>query len=261
MAKRRDLAQQAQTAEQDAARLKQAVADARAAQAAAATSQAAKAAAAWDPVAEGKAFLLRHPEVKQALIGSKIAEWNLRYDALYKSLGLTPDQIEKFQTIMLASGSGGWVNRLLVPELKEMVFPIGDTDLAQNGTRRLRELLGDDGYRQFTEFNRVDSARQLAVQAASSLYFTEAPLTPAQSEQLIQILDNNRSPRSGPQVSPFDWDAVLAQARDVLSAPQLAAVSSLRVRAQANQAMAGENVLPIAPASASALKPANPPSP
>ena len=261
VAKRRDLEQQTQAAEQDAARLKQAVADARAAQAAAGTSQAAKAAAAWDPVAEGKVFLARHPEVKQALIASKIAEIDFRYGALYKSLGLTPDQIEKFQSIMLASGSGGWVNRLLVPELKEMVFSIVDTDLAQNGTRRLRELLGDDGYRQFTEFNRVDSARQLAVQVASSLYFTEAPMTPAQSEQLILILDNNRSPRSGPQVSPFDWDAVLAQARDVLSAPQLAAVNGLRVSAQHNQAMAGGNVLPIAPAPTSALKPANPPSP
>jgi RNA polymerase sigma factor (sigma-70 family) len=261
VAKRRDLAQQAQTAEQDAARLKQAVADAHAAQAAAATSQAAKAAAAWDPVAEGKAFLARHPEVKQALIASKIAEIDFRYSALYRSLGLTPAQIAQFQTIMLASGSGGWVNRLLVPELKEMVFSIVDTDQTQNGTRRLRELLGDDGYRQFTEFNRVDSARQLAVQVASSLYFTEAPMTPAQSEQLIQILDNNRSPRSGPQVSPFDWDAVLAQARDVLSAPQLAAVNGLRVSAQHNQAMAGGNVLPIAPAPTSALKPANPPSP
>jgi hypothetical protein len=261
VAKRRDLAQQTQAAEQDAARLRQAMADARAAQAAADTSQAAKAAAAWDPVAEGKVFLSRHPEVKQALIASKIAEMDFRYGALYKSLGLTPAQIAQFQMIMLASGSGGWVNRLLVPELKEMVFSIVDTDLAQNGTRRLRELLGDDGYRQFTEFNRVDSARQLAVQVASFLYFTEAPMTPAQSEQLIQILDNNRSPRSGPQVSPFDWDAVLAQARDVLSVPQLAAVNGLRVSAQHNQAMAGGNVLPIAPAPTSALKLANPPSP
>jgi RNA polymerase sigma factor (sigma-70 family) len=258
VAKRGDLAQQAQAAEEDAARLRQARAVARAAQAAAAASQAAKA---WDPVAEGKVFLEHHPEVKQALIASKIAEWNFHYGALYKSLGLTPEQIEKFQTIMLAGGGGGWVNRLLIPELKEMVFPIGDTDPAQYGMRRLRELLGDDGYRQFTEFNRVDPARELTVEVASSLYFTEAPLTPAQSERLIEILDNNRSPQSGPQASPFDWDAVLAQAGEMLLAPQLAAVNGVRVRAQANQAMAGGNVRPIAPALTSALKPANPPSP
>jgi len=256
VAKRRDLAQQAQTAELDAARLKQAVADARAAASQAAAEAAAKAAVAWDPVAEGKAFLARHPEVKQALIASKIVEIDFRYSMLYESLGLTPAQMEKFQTIMLASGSGGWVNRFLVPELKEMVFSIVDTDLAQNGTRRLRELLGDDGYRKMQEFDRVDSARQLAAQVASSLYFTEAPLAPAQSEQLIQILDSNRAPRGGPQASPFDWDAVLAQARDVLSAPQLGAVNGLRVRAQLNQAMARGKV-PIESAPTSAL---NPPS-
>jgi len=92
VAKRRDLAQQTQAAEQDAARLKQAVADARAAQTAAGTSQAAKAAAAWDPVAEGKAFLARHPEVKQALYDSRCAELNYRYSRLFKDLALTPAQ-------------------------------------------------------------------------------------------------------------------------------------------------------------------------
>ena len=104
VAKRCDLAQQAQAAEQDAARLKQAVTDARTAASRAPAEAAAKAAMTWDPVAEGKAFLEPHSEVKQALAAAKIAEMNSRYSALYKFLGLTPaqsEQSEKFLDLTL----------------------------------------------------------------------------------------------------------------------------------------------------------------
>jgi RNA polymerase sigma factor (sigma-70 family) len=256
VAKRRDLAQQTQAAEQDAARLKQAVADARAAQAAAATSQAAKAAAAWDPVAEGKAFLLRHPEVKQALYDSRCAELNYRYSRLFKDLGLTPAQIEKFLAIKLG---GSTIFRQLGSDLKQFAFPIGDINQLRNGPGRLREILGDDGYRKLMEFDRVEPARQLAANLANVLYFTEAPLTSAQSVQLTGILDGNRTPAGRSQTSTYDWDAVLMQAQGILSASQSMALDGLRVQEQFGRAAVGANVQIGLPPSAP--KTANPPAP
>jgi RNA polymerase sigma factor (sigma-70 family) len=68
LAKLNGLEESVRTAEQDAAQIKKRVDDARTAAAAkgAADAQAAKDGAAWDPLAEGKAFLRRHPEVRQA---------------------------------------------------------------------------------------------------------------------------------------------------------------------------------------------------
>ena len=253
VARRRDLAQQAQTAEQDAARLRQAMADARAAQAAAAASQAAKA---WDPVAEGKAFLARHPEVKQALYASGCAELNYRYSQLFKELGLTPAQIEK---ILAIKHGGRMTSCQLGPDLKRFVFPIGDINQLRNGPDGLREILGDDGYRKLVEFDRVEPARQLVAQLASALYFTEVPLTSAQSVQLTGILDGNRTPAGRSQTSTYDWDAVLMQAQGILSASQSVALDGLRVQEQVGRAAVGANVQIGLPPSAP--KTANPPAP
>jgi hypothetical protein len=126
-------------------------------------------------------------------------------------------------------------SRTLGPESKQVVFLAGDIEQMQYAPSDLRELLGDVGYQKLQEFDRVDSARQLAVQAASALSFTETPLTSAQAEQLIQILDSNRAQRSGTQASRFAWDTVFAQARDVLSAPQLAALDGIRMNEQAKR--------------------------
>ena len=84
--------EQARAAEQ-AARAQQA--------AAAAQAAAANAAASWDPVAAGKAFLARHPDVKESLIARNNAQTDLNYSRLYKDLGLTPAQIDQFRALML----------------------------------------------------------------------------------------------------------------------------------------------------------------
>ena len=109
------------------------------------------------------------------------------------------------------------------------------------------------------EFDRVEPARQLAANLANVLYFTEAPLTSAQSVQLTGILDGNRTPAGRSQTSTYDWDAVLMQAQGILSASQSMALDGLRVQEQVGRAAVGANVQIGLPPSA--LKTANPPAP
>ena len=221
------LEESVRVAEQDAAEMKQRLADARAADAAkaAAAAQAAKEKAAWDPAAEGKAFLKRHPEVRQALIEGQNASINFRYGRLYKPLGLTPAEIERFQALMretkVASVSMGY------GKMAALSTGMGMTEDEINSG--LREFWGEERYKRYEEFGRDESARQITQEVAKALCFTDSPLTPEQADQLTQVISSSRVAKRG--APSFDWEAVTAKAQGVLLQPQLAAVDGLRAQA------------------------------
>jgi hypothetical protein len=237
VAKRRDLAQQTQAAEQDTARLRKNVYEASAA-------RAAVAAQATDPYAEGRVFLARHPEVKQVLVDMSNADLKYKWAALYQSLNFTPAQIEEFQALMRA-------NRGIAPRLlsagKIFTLPAGDGMSTGKVDSRLRDLLGADGLRKCQAFGLLIPARELTAQVAGALCFTETPLTAEQSAQLVQIIAGSRSDPSVSQAGPYDWDAVVVKAQSLLSAPQLRALANARAQA-AEQTLSLKSILHPIPA-------------
>ena len=239
-AKLHDLERRTYAAERDATQLKKNVDDARATRATSA------AAAARTPglYPEGRAFLARHPEVKQALIESSNASLNYKWAALYQSLRFTPAQIEQFQVLMRA-------NRAIAPSLgsdgKILFLPTGDDMSTGKVDSRLRDLLGDDGLRKCQEFGLLIPARELTAQVAGALCFTVTPLTAEQSAQLVQIIARSQSNASVSQAGTYDWDAVVAKAQGLLSAPQLVALANARAQA-AEQTQSLKSILHPIPA-------------
>jgi hypothetical protein len=77
---------------------------------------------------------------------------------------------------------------------------------------------------------------------AGALCFTETPLTATQSAQLVQIIARSRSDPSVSQAGPYDWDAVVAQAQGLLSAPQRVALVNARAQA-AKQTLSLKSIL------------------
>lgn len=140
VARRRAVDERSRAAEQEAARLGQAIDEARRAADVAVPVQAV--AATWDSEVEGRAFMARHPEFKQAFTDYHRAELNLRYGAFFKSRGLTPDQIETFGTLMLADSSQ---SEQLGLEMKAYTFSFAD---AASRPEMLASL-GEDGRRKF----------------------------------------------------------------------------------------------------------------
>jgi RNA polymerase sigma factor (sigma-70 family) len=216
--KLRGLEQRAQIAEQGVTQLKKNVDEARAARAEI---------SAPSLFAEGRAFLARHAEAKKALVDMSNASLNYQWAPLYRSLNFTPAQIEEFQALMRAS-------RGMSPRLSEGMFftlPAGDVTLIGKAGSRLRDLLGEDGLRKCQEFGLMIPARELTAQVAGALSFTETPLTAAQSAQLVLIIAGSRSDPSVSQAGSYAWDAVVAQAQGLLSAPQLVALTNARAQA------------------------------
>lgn len=75
-------------------------------------------------------------------------------------------------------------------------------EMAQRLDTGLRAALGDDGYKSFQQYSALGPERNVADQLASELYSTNEPLTPAQADQLVQVLAQNRfAPQSSPSPS------------------------------------------------------------
>jgi RNA polymerase sigma factor (sigma-70 family) len=223
-------------AERSLAELQRALQAARAANEAraAADTRGAALASRPDPAAEGDAFMARHPDVKVALGDYARARVNFRFGELYRKRGLTPAQITRFQELAAGGGMGSEG-----PEGRSMQLMWRSGLPRAEVNRQLREMLGDDGMRQYEELARLDHSRTTAVQVAGALWFSDTPLSPVQSDQFVAALERHR-------VRPDDrtrgagrveWDAVIAEARAFLFPAQLAVLEGERARDSYHEAL------------------------
>jgi Sigma-70, region 4 len=253
-AERRDSERRAQLAADEVGRLNKAFQEERAAQEAeaaqirraAAEANAAKDAAAWDPVAQGDAFMARHPEVKQALLDRTRASLNFRYGPLFKTLELNPAQMEQLQALQLEmSGAFG-------PPLGEN----GEVLLLRSGmgvksdevTRVLRAILGEEGFRKYVDYERLSSGRMFTEQIAGALSFTDRPLTTSQADELTKVIASSQTAKNASQARRFDWDAIMAKAGGILEPSQLTALDGMRAQDEFQQAFNGFRASQAAPA-------------
>jgi RNA polymerase sigma factor (sigma-70 family) len=157
--------------------------------------------------------------------GGRRLEIAATYEPLYRSLQLTPVQIEHFEATRARSpDSIAWTFEL--DPLDRAALPTAASLLPDEAVdAELRDQLGERGYESYKDFNRSLPARTLARQLASAVYQTD-PLLPMQVEQLTWIMGEvSPSYLAGGAIdrASLDWDAVLTRASGVLSHSQLAA--------------------------------------
>lgn len=181
-----------------------------------------------DPAAEAQALLAGHPEVKQALIGYQRASLRTTYGSLFRTLRLTPEQVDRCLDLLLMQGSQ-----------RQVAGPNGPLRFKLEGNpaeaeRQLHELFGDEGFKQYRDFVSdmtsirapLASERNKIVtpplQLASALHQTSTPLDAAQAQRLTQILGASLVPVEWSTSRQYDWDKIAAEARGILSEPQFA---------------------------------------
>ncbi len=185
------------------------------------------------PAAEGKRFLARHPEVKQALEGWAGAIAKAQWAPFLAGRGLTAAQEDEFRRLVtawsLAPGMG--------PDGKEIELHVGNELGMKETQRRLRALLGEEGFKDHENFKQAMPAREMANKVVGALCFSEEPLTQEQSQRLAQLLERNRELGGAALATKFDWESVVAGAREMLSASQLAVLGTMRTEDQLRQAL------------------------
>ena len=187
-------------------------------QSAAASAAATKAAV----EAATQAYLTDHPEVKETTAAWAKSRTVGRLFRVSHDMNLSPEQSARLVDILC---SGGVSFGSDIPGYGEVRL---DLDFRQSSSQRRQELLdllGEEGIEKFRELNALDDAGEGFIRGlGNALYFTATPLTSRQARSLEKIatdLTQNHADITDPEAR---WNALVEQARSVLSPEQMRAL-------------------------------------
>jgi hypothetical protein len=206
-------------------------------------------------------MITENPVFQRALNLQQRSALDARYSALFRSLRLGPEQLERLKSLLLdkqnvpldvlsaarSGGPGALQDRSAITRL--MSESTAEVDAA------LRESLGEAGYAEYQRFEQTLPQRQLVEQLSQRLSYSDAPLNDVQSEQLIRILAETAPKRPAEnavtQALTFSLggsaastvllggaavaisDEAVARSQGVLAPSQIVALRELQARQQA----------------------------
>jgi len=191
-------------------------------------------------IGAGDAFLraaTENSELRQALSNYFSAEFHIHYIQLAKIMGLSEAQMNQLADAYFKR----WSDQADLSRARQLNGGNADSgadEAYQTLVRKVsaayddavRGVVGDAGYQQIHDFDRTYPARTLAYQIAADAAASSAPLTPEQTDQLLQLVaDGSPSYRTGGNVDLFrlDWDKVMTRATAMFSPAQLRSLNAI----------------------------------
>jgi hypothetical protein len=180
------------------------------------------------------AIISSHPDLLATYVKGIRGYTEQMYGALFARLHLTPDQIDRLETLIvndlesqLDLNSTAQAQGLSNDDpaiVKEREQQTADLHSAE------QDLLGQDAYDAFHTATRAEAIRGTVEQVSYMTQFSANPLTGDQSEQLVQLMAQASSDfRNGKEATSdsLDWDTVMAQAPSFLAPSQVATLQGV----------------------------------
>ncbi len=178
------------------------------------------------------------------LAQSNLHRANLRMDfgPLYQRLGLSPEAIVQLEDALVQQGV--LMMEARVAAVAQGVSPsdpaltaLGKPIIAETN-QKIRQLLGPDGVQAYQDHTRVIRARAAIVDPlAGSLYYTNAPLTATQADQLVRVIGASTTNYGMSGLTSTgnetEWSKVFSEAQSFLLPAQIEKLHALRNRATA----------------------------
>lgn len=206
--------------------------------------------------------MMEKPEIQRLMAIQQRGALDQHYAQLFKSLNLSPDQLEKFKNLLVEKQAA--MTDVLAAARAQGIDPRSDpqefrkliADTQAEIDSNIKATLGDAGYAQYQQYQQTAPQRNVVNQLEQSLSYTSTPLSASQSEQLVQILasngpansaaNNNRAAIAATFGVGFGGngpmgqitDAAINQSQSVLSASQVQALRQLQQTQQAQQQLA-----------------------
>jgi hypothetical protein len=215
------------------------------------------------------ASLMDRPEMAQLMAIQQKGQIDARFAALFKKLGLPPDKLAQLKALLAdklsapidvlsAAGPQG-VDPMRNPQEFSKLIQDTQSELDE----KIKSLLAPAGFAQYQNYVQTEPQRAVVSQLQQSLSYSDTQISPAQADQLVQILADtatNRAggassfaasaavivmapgsqgpvPRSidgnGPRGAGPITDEAIARAQSVLSAPQVQALQEIQQQQQA----------------------------
>jgi hypothetical protein len=203
------------------------------------------------PSAELQAVFDR-PELQRLQALQQKAALDGRYGALFQSLNLGGEKLATFKTL-LAEKDATMLDTMRVAR-EQGLDPRSDpegfkklvatTQAETDGA--IKAAIGDAAFAQYEQFQATQPQRAVVNQLQQSLSYTNAPLTAAQADQMVQVLAATTTvtagtERPGGRGGPGGGSAVVitaatvAQAQAVLTTPQVRALQEIQTLQVAQQ--------------------------
>jgi hypothetical protein len=165
------------------------------------------------------------PDLRQMRVRSYIGERRLMFAGVLHQLGLTAEQLQRFDAIQ-AEYQQGLLDVTSSAREQKLTSPSGlgalRKQLAENRDAQLRDLFGASSDA-WDEASRTQIARVVVGQLLGQSYPAAGPVDGSQTEKLIAIVARHPLPGSS---NGYDWNAVAADAASVLSGSQLDALKT-----------------------------------
>jgi len=191
------------------------------------------------------------------------SQLDARYASLFKSLNLTPAQVDQFKSLMVqrqqAANDAAQAARTagIDPRTDPTAYQQAISDAQSDINKQLQATLGDTGYAALQTYNQTLPQRTTVSQLQTSLSYGSTPLTDDQSAALIALMQQNAGSTTATNTGgqnrngggggggPFGGGnqgatitaATVTAAASILSAPQLQALQQLQQTQQAQAQM------------------------
>jgi hypothetical protein len=199
--------------------------------------------------------LMNDPRIQKLMAIQQKGQLDAHYAALFKSLNLTPQQLDQFKNLLvqkqqaLMDAVAAAREQGISPRTDPEAFGQAVADAQAAVDAQIQSALGDAGYAQYQQYTQTLPDRNTVTQLQQALSYTATPLSDDQANQMIQLLANTAAQRSGngtagtpgggmgaifgggnqsAQIS----DDTITQSSGVLSGPQQQALQQLQVQQQ-----------------------------
>jgi hypothetical protein len=200
------------------------------------------------------AALLANPEFAQAMSVQQRAALDGRYAELFKQLNLSPEELEKFKSLLVerqnarmdvmnAARENGLNPRENRDELRKLT-----AEAQAEVDTTIKTTLGESVYNQYQNYESTQSQRAVVSQLDQKLSYSSTPLNSTQSAFLVNALAASvASTETADQGGggPGNWggrssgttitDDVIQQAQSVLTSDQVTALKQIQTEQLAQQ--------------------------
>ena len=151
----------------------------------------------------GFASLMDRPEAARLMAIQQKTQVDARYAALFRKLTLPPDKLAQLKSLLadklstpidvLTAASQQGVDPMQNPQEFRQLLQNAQAELDE----KIKAALDPASYAQYQNYVQTEPQRMVVNQLQQSLSYTETPLSPAQADQLVQILTDTSSVRGG----------------------------------------------------------------
>ncbi len=179
--------------------------------------------------------MMNNPEAQRLVSLQRKAQISSRYAGMFRTLELSPEQVERFKELLLERQNGD--NDILAISLQNGINPLQNpaeyaalaTGMHEEVEKKIESALGTEKYAKLANYQASQQNRAVVKQLEDSLSYSEEPLTREQRDQFQRVLVETGPTKAGMgNPNGTVTDKTTEQSKEFLGETQLKALEEIK---------------------------------